>query len=173
MKPGYLIALGLYLTGLTVRTSYEMSKKAGKANPKSVTLFIFVFLAMCVLWISWFGMCPQDPLRLPLPGLVRWIGLGLFVVGLGLAVGALIQLKGVENIDHLVTTGLFGRLRHPMYLGFVCWIFGWAIYHGAAASLFAGLAGIGNILYWRHLEEEHLERIYGERYLAYCKQTWF
>ena len=29
-----------------------------------------------------------------------------------LAVGALIQLGGVENIDHLVTTGFFGTVRH-------------------------------------------------------------
>lgn len=173
MKPGYVIALGLYLTGLTIRTSYEMLKKAGKVNPKNVILFLFVFLSMCFLWISWFYMCPHDPLRIPLPGLVRGIGLGIFAAGLGLAVGALIQLKGVEHIDHLVTTGLFARLRHPMYLGFVLWIFGWAIYHGAAASLIAGFAGIGNIIYWRHLEEEHLERTYGEEYLAYRRQTWF
>lgn len=173
MKPGYVIALGLYLTGLAIRTGYEMLKKAGRVNPKSVPLFIFVFLVMCLLWVSWFGMCPQDPLPLPLPGPVRWIGFGIFLAGLILAVGALIQLKGVENIDHLVTTGLFARLRHPMYLGFIFWIIGWAIYHGAGASLVAGLVGIVNIIYWRHLEEKHLERTYGERYIAYRSRSWF
>ncbi|MDD4051412.1 MAG: isoprenylcysteine carboxylmethyltransferase family protein [candidate division Zixibacteria bacterium] len=173
MKSGYFIALCLYLIGLAIRTSYEMLKKAGKVNPQSVPLFISIFTVMCILWISWFGMCPQDPLHLPLPDLVRWTGLGIFVVGLGLTIGALIQLRGVENIDHLVTTGSFAKLRHPMYLGFILWIFGWAIYHGAVASLIAGLAGIGNIIYWRHFEEKHLERTYGERYTAYRRQTWF
>jgi protein-S-isoprenylcysteine O-methyltransferase Ste14 len=173
MKPGYSITLGVYFMGLAIRTCYEMLKKTGKVSPKNTIFFMFVFLAMCLLWISWFCMCPQDPLHLTIPGVVRWIGLGIFVAGLGLAVGALIQLKGVENIDHLVTSGLFARLRHPMYLGFVLWIFGWAIYHGAAASLIAGLAGIGNILYWRHLEEELLERTYGTEYVAYRKRTWF
>jgi protein-S-isoprenylcysteine O-methyltransferase Ste14 len=173
IRPGYFIALAIYLIGLAIRTYYETLKRTGKVHSKSRALFMFVFLAMCLLWISWFCMCPQDPLQLTLPDVVRWIGSGIFIAGLGLAVGALIQLKGVENIDHLVTNGLFARLRHPMYLGFVLWIFGWAVYHGAAASLIAGLVGIGNIIYWRHLEEEHLERTYGDEYLTYHKRTWF
>ena len=173
MKSGYVIALVLYLACLAIRTGYEMLKKAGKVRPENTILFIFIFLVMCLLWISWFYMCPQDPLHVALPVPVRWIGLAVFAAGLGMAFGALIQLKGVENIDHLVTTGLFARLRHPMYTGFIFWIFGWAIYHGAAASLIAGFAGLGNINYWRHLEEDHLERAYGDEYLTYRRQTWF
>ena len=173
MKTGYFVALGLYLVGLIIRTGYEILKKAGKENSKSMILFIIVVLAMCLFWIDWFVMCPQDPLHIELPGCVRWFGLGLFVIGWGLALGALIQLRGVENIDHLVTNGLFSKLRHPMYLGFILWIFGWAIYHGAPVSLMAGFVGIGNILYWRHLEEDHLERAYGEQYITYREQTWF
>jgi protein-S-isoprenylcysteine O-methyltransferase Ste14 len=173
MKPGYLIALGLYLACLIIRTGYEMLKKAGKVNPRSAILFSFILLDMIILWISWFSMCLQDPLKLALPDLIRWIGLGIFLAGLGLAIGALIQLRGVENITHLVTAGLFKRLRHPMYLGFTLWIFGWAIYHGAAVSLIAGFVGIGNIFYWRRLEEDHLKRIYGDEYINYCRHTWF
>jgi protein-S-isoprenylcysteine O-methyltransferase Ste14 len=173
MKSGYFLALGLYLAALAIRTGYELLKKAGRVNPKSTILFIFILLVMCLLWVSWFDMCPQDPMRLLLPDLIRWLGLAIFVTGLGLAVGALIQLRGVENIDHLVTTGLFARLRHPMYLGFILWILGWAIYHGAALSLIAGFVGIGNIIYWRYLEENHLANTYGDEYLTYRRQTWF
>jgi protein-S-isoprenylcysteine O-methyltransferase Ste14 len=82
-------------------------------------------------------------------------------------------LKGVENINHLVTTGLFSRIRHPMYAGFILWIFGWAIYHGALLSIIVGFMGIGNILYWRRLEEAELELRYGENYRRYRKETWF
>lgn len=173
MNPKFSTALSLFLACLAIRTSYEILKKAGKINPKSTILFLLILLAMCLLWISWFTMCPQDPLPLKLPDFVNWIGLGILLIGLGPAIGALIQLRGVENIDHLVTTGLFRRLRHPMYLGFILWIIGWAIYHGAVASLIAGLAGIGNIVYWRHLEEVHLAKAYGEEYFRYREQTWF
>jgi len=173
MKPDYVIALCVYLAANAIRTGYEILKKGGKVNPKNPFLFMFIFVAMCLLWISYIYMCLHDPLYLTLPLVIHWIGIGIFAVGLVLAFGALIRLKGVENIDHLVTTGLFAKVRHPMYLGFVFWIFGWAIFCGAAASLIASSVGIGNIIYWAHLEEEHLQKTYGDKYLAYRKQTWF
>lgn len=118
-------------------------------------------------------MCPLDPSPVALPDLVRWTGFALVIIGTGLAVGALVQLRGLENIDRLITTGLFSRLRHPMYTGFLFWIVGWSTYHGALTSFLVGLVGIGNILYWRQLEEQRLESYYGEAYRAFRKQTWF
>ena len=173
MKVSYFAVVALYLAALAVRTSYELLKRAGWLDPKNQTLFIVILLDMIVLWASWFALCPMDPLRLVLPPVVRWASLAVLVGGLVLAVGALIQLRGVENIDHLVTTGFFGPLRHPMYLGFMAWIIGWALFQGAVVSLAVGLAGIGNILFWRHLEEQHLEACYGEAYRAYRAKTWF
>jgi len=173
MNADYGIFLTLYLTGIVIRASYELLKKAGRVNPEDRVLFTVVLLAMLALWISWFSMCPLDPWRITLADTFRWIGLGVLIIGWGLAIGALIQLRGVENIDHLVTTGFFSRLRHPMYTGFILWILGWATYHGAVVSLFFGLLGIGNILFWRRVEEEKLESRYGADYREYRKRTWF
>ena len=173
MNTDYLLFLGLYLFSLVIRTSYELVKKAGRVNPKDTMVFAVILVVMCVMWATWFGLCPLDPLRLPLPEGVRWLGLGVLIVGLGLSIGALAQLKGVENINHLVTAGLFRTIRHPMYTGFILWIFGWAIYHGALLSLIVGFVGIGNILYWQRIEEADLEKHYGEKYRRYRKETWF
>jgi protein-S-isoprenylcysteine O-methyltransferase Ste14 len=173
MKTNYFIFFVLFLICLALRATYEILKKAGKINPKSKPLFVFLLFVMCLLWTSWFAMCPEDPFKIAFPNIARWIGLGIFVVGMGLALGAFYQLRGVENIDHLVTGGLFSKLRHPMYLGFICWIIGWSIYHGAGLSLMVGFVGIGNILYWRSLEDVHLEKTYGDRYIEYRKRTWF
>jgi protein-S-isoprenylcysteine O-methyltransferase Ste14 len=172
MKTDYHVLLGLYLSSLVIRTSYELLKKTGRVNPRNTIIFAVIFTVMCMMWVSWFTLCPLDPFRLAL-GPVRWVGLGVVILGLGLAIGALAQLRGLENISHLVTTGLFSRLRHPMYTGFILWILGWAIYHGAVVSLAIGFVGIGNILYWRRLEEENLESWYGEDYRAYRQATWF
>jgi protein-S-isoprenylcysteine O-methyltransferase Ste14 len=79
----------------------------------------------------------------------------------------------VENIDHLVTSGLFSRIRHPMYTGFILWILGWVFFYGAATSLIVALVCIGNILYWRQIEEKNLVSAYGEAYLRYRMKTWF
>lgn len=173
MNINFLVFLVLFVVCLISRTSYELLKKAGRVDRGSKPVFAMIFGVMILLWMSWFSMCPLDPLKLALPGILRWIGLGAVIVGLGLALGALAQLRGVENIDHLVTTGLFTKIRHPMYTGFMLWILGWAVYHSAIISLVAGLVGIGNIIYWKRLEEEELESRYGEIYREYRKGTWF
>jgi protein-S-isoprenylcysteine O-methyltransferase Ste14 len=169
----YFASLGMCLLGLAIRTSYELLKKAGKANAENPFVFAVVAAAMGLMLASWPILCSSDPTRLVSSDIMRPVGQGVWIVGLGLALGALIQLRGVDNIDHLVTTGLFSRLRHPMYLGFIFWIIGWVIYSGALVSLVAGLVGIGNILFWRQLEEEQLGARYGERYQEYRQGTWF
>jgi len=169
----FLGLVALHLAALAVRTSYELLKKAGRVDPRSQALFIVILVDMIVLWASWFTACSMDPVRLALPAIVRRAGLITLVLGLVLAVGALLQLRGVENIDHLVTTGFFGRVRHPMYLGFTLWILGWAAFQGAGVGFAVGFVGIANILFWRHLEEQHLDARYGEAYRAYRARTWF
>jgi protein-S-isoprenylcysteine O-methyltransferase Ste14 len=173
MKFSYLGVAAVHLAAVAVRTTYELLKKAGRLDPSNRTLFRIIFLDMMVLWASWFSMCPMEPERPIVPAFVSGIGFAALAAGFVLAVGAVIQLQGVENIDHLVTTGFFARVRHPMYLGFALWILGWAAFWGAIVSLAVGLVGIGNILLWRHLEEQHLEASYGEVYRSYRARTWF
>jgi protein-S-isoprenylcysteine O-methyltransferase Ste14 len=173
MSTDFLLLLVLYVACLMTRSTYEVFKKAGRVDLKNKMLFYVIFSVMCSMWVSWFLLCPLDPYAVNLPPVVHWTGLGIFVVGWGLALGALAQLRGLEDIDHLVTGGLFLRLRHPMYTGFIFWIVGWAVYHGAALSLCVGILGIANILYWRHLEDAALEVQWGEPYREYQKGTWF
>lgn len=173
MDTGFLIPAVLFFLCLAIRSVYELLKEAQRINAESKPIFAVVFAAMCVLWTSWFSLCPMDPLRVDFPTPVRWIGFAVFIMGTILAVGALVQLKGVENIDHLVTTGLFRKIRHPMYLGFILWIPGWSIFHGAVVSLAIGVLGIASVLWWRHLEEARLALRFGSSYQQYQLTTWF
>ncbi len=173
MDSAYLLPAGLCLAGLMIRTLYELLKRAGKVDVRNPMIFAVVFAGMCALLASWPVMCPLDPWRIPLPGLVRGMGLGMAALAAVLAVAGLWQLRGLENIDHLVTTGVYAKLRHPMYAGFVLWIAGWVVSYGAILSLALGLVCIGNILYWRLLEERALESSYGEDYRTYQQATWF
>ena len=173
MDTTYALIAGLCVLGVAVRTGYEALKSAGRVDTGNTAVFAVVFVAMCVMLSSWPFMCPLDPWRIALPGVARWLGALAVIAALALAVGGLAQLRGLENIDHLVTTGLFSVLRHPMYTGFILWIVGWTAWHGAALSLAVALACIGNIVYWRWLEERALEARYGEEYRAYRGRTWF
>jgi protein-S-isoprenylcysteine O-methyltransferase Ste14 len=169
----FFIFLVFCLLGLAIRTGYELLKKAGRADPQNKIVFGVVFTGMILLLTSWMVICPTDPWRITLHGFIRGMGLGVLILGLAIAVTALIQLRGVENIDHLVTTGMFSKLRHPMYLGFILWIAGWIIFTGAGASLLVGMVAVVCILFWRRLEEEKLLADYGEEYRMYRKETWF
>jgi len=68
----------------------------------------------------------------------------------------------------MIRDGLYGLVRHPMYLGDVIWPLGLAI---AADALYA-LALVP--LWWglreglAVLEEERLADKFGEAYIAYC-----
>ncbi len=173
MENGFLLSAILFLFCLIIRSTYELLKEARKINPENKIVFTLIFTSMCVLWISWFSLCPMDPFGAGFPDSVRWIGFAIFIIGTLLAIGALIQLRGVENIDHLVTTGLFKRIRHPMYVGFISWLLGWSIYHNAVVSLAIGVVGIANVLWWRHLEEARLKVQFGNAYEQYRLTTWF
>ena len=173
MKTDFVIPTILFLTCLAIRTTYEILKERDRINSKNKSIFAIVFTAMCILWLSWFTLCPADPNIFQFPAIIHWIGFTVFIIGMILAIGALIQLRGVENIDHLVTTGMFKKIRHPMYIGFISWIFGWSVYHGALLSLGIGSIGVLSILWWKHLEEERLEHQFGSAYTTYRQTTWF
>jgi protein-S-isoprenylcysteine O-methyltransferase Ste14 len=169
----FIVAIILYLAGLLFRDGYEYLKKNRRLDPTNPRIFAATFTAMIVMWFSWFAMVWLDPARLALPAPVPWIGLAAFLLGLGLAVGGMWQLKGVENIDHLVTDGLFSRVSHPMYAGFVFWILGLSVFRGAAISFAIGCLGLVSILWWRRLEERELLASYGTEYAEYRDTTWF
>ncbi|MFA4986151.1 MAG: isoprenylcysteine carboxylmethyltransferase family protein [Candidatus Brocadiia bacterium] len=172
MHSTYYVVAGLCLLGLAIRTSYELLKKAGRIDSRNKAVFAVVFAAMCTMLGSWPLMVPLDPVQFFMPNLVQDLGIGLVAVGCTLAVVGLVQLRGVENIGHLVTTGLYAHLRHPMYMGFILWILGWSVRYGAVVSMALGILCIGNIFFWEHLEERAMEAQYGEEYRAYRKRTW-
>ncbi len=162
-----------FLACLAVRDTYELLKESGRIRDGNRPAFIIVFFAMGGLWASWFLLCPEDPNHLGLPVVVKMSGQLIAILGTLLAVGALIQLRGLEGIDHLVTRGLFKRLRHPMYLGFILWIIGWSLAHDAATGLLLGVPALASILWWRHLEDRRLGTQFGDAYREYKQSTWF
>ena len=173
MNITYIFLLGICLSGLIIRTSYEVRKKAGYTGTNNIYIFVVVFIGMCSMLLCWPFLSYTDPVKLVLPNVIKLLGISASIAGLILAICALLQLKKLDNIEHLVTTGLFSKIRHPMYTGFILWIGGWIIFYCAAVSLPAGIFIIANILYWRSLEEKNLELLFGAKYRQYRKRTWF
>jgi protein-S-isoprenylcysteine O-methyltransferase Ste14 len=169
----YLSAVVLYLLGLTVRDAYELLKRSGRVDPTDSRVFAVVFTSMCVMWLCWFAVGVLAPVRLAVPLGVHWGGLAAVALGTALAVAGMWQLGGLENINHLVKTGVFSRVRHPMYAGFLLWILGWCGYTGAVGGMLLAPLGIASVLWWGHLEESVLAAQYGTEYGEYQDVTWF
>jgi len=103
------------------------------------------------------------------------VGAGLVALGLGLVINALINydllafigLKKEEKYDDLITSGLNRYIRHPLYLGILIALIGWAsvYFSGAAVSTF-----VITFLYIQigiYLEEKKLIEQFGDQYINY------
>ena len=173
MTSTYFILVGLCFIGVAIRAVYEHQKELGKVDLENKLLFWAIFMAMGMFLFTWPFFTGMDPLQISLPVWLRYSGLTILILGVLLSVGGVLQLRGLENIDHLVTTGIYSKIRHPMYAGFILWISGWILFNGALLSVLAGIICIWNVLHWRHLEEINLVSSYGDVYLKYAKTTLF
>jgi protein-S-isoprenylcysteine O-methyltransferase Ste14 len=155
-----------------VRTCYELLKYKGLIIPNKLS-FVIVFINMLLLWLSWFLLCSHDISIVIFPGPIRYLGILLFGMGVLLFLTALFTIKTLESYEgDLIDYGIYSKIRHPMYLGFILWITGFPIFFGGLYSLMLAPLFIGNILYWRYLEEKELEKRFFS-YKDYRKKTIF
>ncbi len=111
---------------------------------------------------------PQPRLRMDF---LKSIGLTVFALGLAIMMIAFAQLmKAKREGWRLQTTGIYGIVRHPMYLGDVLWALGWSL---ALKALYA-LALTPLWFFLRYclatLEEEKLMEKYPE-YSDYIRKV--
>jgi protein-S-isoprenylcysteine O-methyltransferase Ste14 len=131
------------------------------------------------MWAA-FALCTR-PWRVALVYHANWswiAGLVLFTTGLSIHSQALKhfsakQLGGVPELhranrdQRLITTGIRSRVRHPVYLAYLCEMLGLSIGTGLAVcwaltafAIATGAAMIG-------AEDTELEKRFGEEYRAY------
>jgi protein-S-isoprenylcysteine O-methyltransferase Ste14 len=86
---------------------------------------------------------------------------------------SLAQLSGLPEVlrghrqQHLVTTGIRSRVRHPVYLGHLCEMLAWSI--GTALAVcwaLTALAIVTGVVMIR-MEDKELEKRFGEEYRQY------
>lgn len=71
----------------------------------------------------------------------------------------------------LVTTGLYGRIRHPLYLANILLFLACPAFLGVMWAWGAAILGLIGVVTRIEFEEEHLARTF-EGYEAYAKTTW-
>jgi protein-S-isoprenylcysteine O-methyltransferase Ste14 len=102
---------------------------------------------------------------------IKYLGLIVFVIGSAFVILSHLRIKGYDS-GKLITTGIYSKIRHPMYLGFILWIIGFPLFMQSIVTFALSILWIPQILYWKISEEKSLEKKY-EKYIEYKKRTWF
>lgn len=152
-------------------------RQEGMVQFLSRVILFFVLLA----WLVIYGVNPPwlQLLTVPFPGWLRWVGFGLGLVSLGFWTWTQVMLGRlwsaqlqVREEHHLVTSGPYARIRHPLYTG----MFGYGISLALVTAnwVFIALALIviaGGFLRAPR-EEQMMTTEFGEEYRAYMGRTW-
>jgi protein-S-isoprenylcysteine O-methyltransferase Ste14 len=155
-----------------IRSIYEILKHKEVLKASKIS-FVIMFINMLILWGSWVLLCSLDIYKIALPVIVRYLGLVLWCLGIITFLMGLYTIKTLESYEgDLITTGIYSKIRHPMYLGFIFWSIGFPIFFGALFSFILSFLFIGNILFWRYQEEKELEERFPS-YKVYKKTTLF
>ncbi len=135
----------------------------------NVSTHIIVFTG----YMAFGYMISLDPFKINISIILRIIG---FIIGLtGIIIGAIatINKKGYSEMDFLIESGLYSRLRNPMYLGIIFIHIGAPLFFESIITLMSALIWIPMIILWKFWEEKFLERKFGEQYIKYKKRTLF
>jgi protein-S-isoprenylcysteine O-methyltransferase Ste14 len=109
---------------------------------------------------------------------VRWLGVTLFVVGGALRLWPVYVLRdrfsglvAIQKGHTLETSGIYGVIRHPSYLGMSVNTIGWCLAFRSVAGLLLSALLVPPLLARIHAEEKLLRNQFGDEYAAYCAHT--
>jgi len=109
---------------------------------------------------------------------MRWFGVLLFAAGgvlrlwpvfvLGPRFSGLVAIQPGHT---LVTSGVYGVIRHPSYLGLLVNALGWSLAFRAGVGVLLTALMIAPLLARIHAEERLLRSQFGDEYGTYCART--
>jgi protein-S-isoprenylcysteine O-methyltransferase Ste14 len=109
---------------------------------------------------------------------IRWLGVILFILGgawriwpvfvLGRRFSGLVAIQPQHS---LVTTGVYGVIRHPSYLGLLVNSLGWALAFRSGIGVLLTALIIPPLLARIRAEERLLRTHFGREYEEYCTRT--
>lgn len=111
-----------------IRSIYEVLKHKKVLEAGKLT-FVVMFINMLILWGSWVFLCSIDNYKIIIPDIIRYLGLILWCLGIITFLAGLFTIRTLESYDgDLITTGIYSKIRHPMYFGFILWLIGFPFF---------------------------------------------
>ena len=139
----------------------------------------FLVPAINVIEVSAILVCIWDfivsPYRL---SWINMIGVVLFVLGLAIYLNARLTLGRffseklrLLQTHELVTIGIYGHIRHPIYTGGMFLLLGFALMLNSFLGFLIMLLYVPLILIRIPFEEKMLKEAFGQQYIDYMKRT--
>jgi len=79
--------------------------------------------------------------------------------------------SGSDQVDELVVSGLYSKIRHPLYAGFVLIFIGYFLFAGTAAAAVHLICLTIYIPIGIYFEEKNLVDLYGQSYIEYQEKV--
>jgi protein-S-isoprenylcysteine O-methyltransferase Ste14 len=148
--------------------------RARRHNPYKtlLPLWLATWVAVGALTWRWRWIAIYDTPWTWLAAAVLFIvGISIYIVSVkdfgGRQLGGVPEIVGGNSEQRLITAGIRGRVRHPVYLGHFCEMLAWSIGSGLAVnfalSVFAVITGAVMV----RMEDKELEERFGDDYRAY------
>ena len=192
-EPVYRVAFIILLAALFAIRFYFMFKvrrSGGRLTPDEKAVEreggrgVFIvrvvgFFALISFLVMYFlGMAWIDVFSFPLPGWLRWAGFALGAISVVFWTWTQIHLDTqwsaqlqLRREHHLVTSGPYARIRHPLYSAML----GWAVALGLLTAnwIFVAVCALSIFgLLWRIPKEEQMMlEAFGDEYKAYIQRT--
>ena len=134
---------------------------------------VMIFLVMYFLGATWI-----DVFMFTLPAWLRWVGFCIGVINVAFWTWTQVMLDTQWSAQlqltkghHLITTGPYARIRHPLYAG----MFGWCVALSLLTAnwIFVAVCVLFILgLLWRIPKEEQMMiEAFGDQYKAYMQRT--
>jgi len=172
---GALVALGAIRVWYALRVTATIKKRYAQRDRLPQALAQLGFLVP----LLWVGSPVLDFADYPSNGGMLVVGTLCYAAGiwvcyrshadLGQGLSPTLDIKSGHT---LITAGIYRRIRHPMYLGFLVFTLGQALVVSNFVAGFSGLFGMLLLLALRvHREEQMMLDEFGDEYAAYCERT--
>jgi len=163
-------------TGERVMPDHEAVEREGRAMFAVRVFLFFILLGWLVLYAvnpTWMGV-----LSVPFPDWLRWIGFALGLASLGFWSWTQVALGKewspqlqLRKEHHLVTTGPYGRIRHPLYTAMIGYGTSLALVTANWFFIVFAITAIAGLFARIPKEEQMMINEFGDEYIAYIQRT--
>jgi protein-S-isoprenylcysteine O-methyltransferase Ste14 len=164
-----LLAFAIAVTAVALLHARREYRQCGRLS------VVGLFLLCAMIFVPNLALEYATRYRFP-DTLLDYTGIAMGIVGIAICLVAIRNFRSVSKVfcldsGELATAGPYRWSRNPQYVGFFLFLVGFALTDWSLACLPPLLVQAINLHLLVLVEEEHLQREFGDPYLEFCRTT--